>query len=241
MTIITSLEYDIIDLILLDVQLGGKMSLKHQMTRKEIIDTGLLISRLSLVVGSWGNISVRIPNEDLVAITPSGVDYEKIKSENIPIIDLEGNLIDGDMVPSIELPLHLEIYKNRPDVLAIIHTHSTYCTAMAIARKSIPASSDDLIQSVGGNVRVSEFRLPGSIEIGVEAVKALRDRNAVILANHGLIAVAKDLKEAMKITHICEKSAHATLLAQLIGGPVELSDEDCRYMRDFYVNKYGQR
>ncbi len=217
------------------------MSLKHQMARKEIIDTGLLISKSELVIGTWGNISVRIPNEDLVAITPSGVDYEKIKPENIPIVDLEGNLIDGDMKPSSELPLHLEIYKNRPDVFAVIHTHSTYCTAMAISRKPIPATCEDLVQVVGGNVRVSEYRLPGTIDLGIEAVKALQDRNAVILANHGLITAAKDLKEATKVAQICEKSAHATLLSYMIGGPIELSDEDCKSMREFYVNKYGQR
>lgn len=217
------------------------MSLKHQMARKEIIDMGLHVAESSLVIGTWGNISVRIPNDDLIAITPSGVEYDKIKPENIPIVDLEGNLIDGNMKASMELPLHLEIYRNREDVFAIIHTHSTYCTAMAIARKPIPAAADDMVQIVGGNVRVSEYRLPGSVELGVEAVKALRDRNAVILANHGLLTVGKNLKEAYTIAQVCEKSAQATLLAHMIGGPVELSEDDCIYMRQYYLNQYGQK
>lgn len=217
------------------------MSLKHQIARKEIIDAGQQIVKSALVIGTWGNISVRVADDELIAITPSGVDYDKLIPENIPILDFEGNLIDGNMKPSIELAMHLEIYKNRPDINAIVHTHSTYCTAMAIARKPIPASCEDLIQIVGGNVRVSEYKLPGTLELGEAAVEALVDRNAVLLANHGLLAAGKDLKETMKIAYICEKSAHATLLAANIGGAVELSKEDCDIMRDFYVNKYGQR
>lgn len=217
------------------------MSLKHQMARKEIIEACLNILESSLVIGTWGNISVRIAGESLVAITPTGVDYKKLIPENIPIMDMEGNLIDGNMKPSSELPLHLEIYKNRPDINAIVHTHSVHCTAMAIARKPIPASCEDLVQIVGGDVRVSEYRLPGSKDLGEVVVEAMKDRQAVIMANHGLLAAADTLKETLKIAFICEKSAQATLLAANIGGTVELSEEDCRIMRDFYLNRYGQR
>ncbi|HAS72852.1 MAG TPA: class II aldolase [Clostridiales bacterium UBA8960] len=217
------------------------MSLKHQIARKEIIDACLTILESELVIGTWGNISVRIKGEALAAITPTGVEYKKLIPENIPIVDMEGNIIDGNMKPSSELPLHLEIYKNRPDVNAIVHTHSVHCTAMAIARKPIPASCEDLVQIVGGNVRVSEYKLPGSKDLGEVVVTALKDRQAVIMANHGLLAAGVDLKETMKIAFICEKSAQATLLAANIGGTVELSDEDCNIMRDYYLNKYGQR
>ena len=217
------------------------MSLKHQIARKDIIDASLTILKSALVIGTWGNLSVRITGEDLVAITPTGVDYEKLLPENIPIVDMEGNLIDGNMIPSIELPMHLEIYKNRPDINAIVHTHSVHCTAMAIARKPIPASCEDLVQIVGGDVRVSEYRLPGSVDLGKVVVDALVGRQAVILANHGLLAAGSTLKEKMKIAFICEKSAQATLLAANLGGAVSLSEEDCVFMRDFYLNKYGQR
>ncbi len=217
------------------------MSLKHQMARKEIIDACITILESSLVIGTWGNISVRIPGEGLVAITPSGVDYNRLIPENIPILDMEGNLIDGNMKPSSELPLHLEIYKSRPDINAIVHTHSVHCTAMAIARKPIPASSEDLVQIVGGNVRVSEYKLPGSKDLGEAVVEAMKDRQAVVMANHGLLAAADSLKETLKIAFICEKSAQATLMAANIGGSIELSDEDCKFMRDYYLNRYGQR
>lgn len=217
------------------------MSLKHQIARKEIIDACLTILQSQLVIGTWGNISVRIIGEELAAITPTGVEYNKLIPENIPIVDMQGNIIDGNMKPSSELPLHLEIYKNRPDINAIVHTHSVHCTAMAIARKPIPASCEDLVQIVGGNVRVSEYRLPGSKDLGEVVVEALNGRQAVIMANHGLLAASSNLKETLKIAFICEKSAQATLLAANVGGTVELSEEDCKIMRDNYLNKYGQR
>jgi len=217
------------------------MSVKFKVIRDRIIQIGIKMSGGGLVLGTWGNISARIPEENFVAITPSGVDYDTIGLEDIVIVDLDGNIIDGLKKPSIEMTLHLEIYKNREDVNAIVHTHSEYCTAMAIARKGIPAAAEDLVQVAGGNIRVSNYCLPGTYELGIETVKALKDRNAVILANHGCLTAAKDLKEAYKVALIVEKSAKATIFAQILGGAVELSKNDIDSMRDFYLNKYGQR
>jgi len=217
------------------------MAIKYEKTRQEIVDIGIEMVNSSLVVGTWGNISARIPNENLVAITPSGVDYNTIKPSDIVVVDLDGNIVDGCLKPSIELGLHTQIYKGRDDVKAIIHTHSTYCTAFAMARKPIPGAAEDLVQIVGGDVKVSKYKLPGSNELGIEALKAIEGRNAVLLANHGCLGAGKDLKETLKIVMVVEKSAKATVFAQVLGGVVELSDEDIDFMRDFYLNKYGQR
>ncbi|MEA3424441.1 MAG: class II aldolase/adducin family protein [Bacillota bacterium] len=217
------------------------MHINASQARNEIVKHGLIMKESALVVGTWGNISTRVQDTDLVAITPSGVDYDKTKPEDIVIMDLEGNIVDGKLKPSIELPLHLAIYKARKDVNAIVHTHSTYSTSYAIARKEIPATAEDSVQIVGGNVRVTDYRLPGSTELGNEAVEKLEDRNAVLLANHGLLAAAGTLKEALKVAQIVEKAAQSNLFAQLIGGAVELEKNDINAMRDFYLNKYGQR
>jgi len=215
--------------------------IKYVKVRQEVIDTGRYMLDSALVVGTWGNISARVPEEELVAITPSGVDYDTIEPQDIVIVDFDGNIVDGDKKPSIEVPLHTAIYRARNDVNAIVHTHSTYVTAMAIARKPIPAACEDMVQIVGGNVRVSEYVLPGSAELGVKAVEAMEGRMAVILANHGCLGAGRDLKEAMKTVQVVEKSAQATILANMMGGVVELSQEDVDIMRDFYLNKYGQR
>lgn len=217
------------------------MAVKFEKTRKEVIDAGIKMLESHLVVGTWGNISARVPGEDYVAITPSGVDYDTITPEGIVILDMDGNIVDGTMKPSIEFNLHLAVYRSRKDVNAVVHTHSTYCTALAIARKPIPPAAEDLVQIVGGDVRVSEYFLPGSVELGEAAVKALEGRNAVLLANHGCLGAGKDLKETLKIVSVVEKSAMATIFAQIMGGVVELSQQDVDIMRDFYLNKYGQR
>lgn len=217
------------------------MAVKFEQVRKEVINAGIKMLESNLVVGTWGNISARVPGENYIAITPSGVDYDTITPEGIVILDMEGNRVDGDMKPSIEYNLHLAVYRDRKDVNAVVHTHSTYCTAMAIARKPIPGAAEDLVQIVGGDVRVSEYVLPGSKELGEKVVKALEGRNACILANHGCLGAGKDLKETLKIVNVVEKSAMATVFAQMMGGVVELEQKDIDFMRDFYLNKYGQK
>lgn len=213
----------------------------YEQVRQEIVKMGNKIATTGLVMGTWGNISARIPGENLMAITPSGVDYETIQPGDIPILDFDGNVVDGDLIPSIEWHLHLEIYKARPEINGVIHTHSTFCTAMAIARKPIPGACEDMVQIVGGDVRVADYVLPGTHELGLAAVKAMEGRNAVILANHGLVGAAGTLKEAYKIVNVVEKSAQATAYAHMMGGVVTLSQEDIDAMRGFYLNSYGQR
>ena len=213
----------------------------YEKERQDIIRTGIEMAKTNLVVGTWGNISRRIDGEDLIAITPSGMDYFSLKPEDIVILNMNGEVVDGNRKPSIEYNLHLEVYRQRKDVGAVVHTHSTYCTAFAIARKAILGTAEDLVQIVGGDVRVSEYALPGSMELAHNAVKALEGRNAVILANHGALAAGKNLAESLKISMILEKSAQATICAQMLGGAVQLDQKDIDFMRDFYLNKYGQR
>lgn len=210
-------------------------------TRIKVLEKGKEILATNLTVGTWGNISCRVPGEDYIAITPSGMNYNLLEPEDIVILDFNGIIMTGTRKPSIEVPLHLAIYKARIDVQAIIHTHSPYATAMATARKAIPGAVEDLVQIVGGNVRVNEYALPGTEQLGISTVKALEGRNAVLLANHGMLGVGRDLEEALKVCQVVEKSALITLLAQQIGGVVELSQDDVCGMRNFYLDTYGQR
>ena len=208
--------------------------------RKEIGILGREIAAYGFNLGTWGNISTRI-NENSFAITPSGIAYELITAEDIAIVDLTGKIIEANKKPSIELPLHSAIYNAKTNINAIIHTHSVCCTAFAIARKPIPAVCEDMVQIVGGQVNVAEYFLPGSKELAESAVIALGNKNACILANHGLLAVADNLNEAYKIAQIVEKSAQAVIYANSLGGVVELSQSDIDFMRNFYLNEYGQK
>lgn len=209
--------------------------------RKKVIEKGKEILATNLTVGTWGNISCRISGENCIAITPTGMNYDDLVPEDIVIMDLEGNIINGIRKPSIEVPLHLFIYKAREDAKAIVHTHSAYATAMAVARKEIPGAIEDLVQIAGGNVRVNEYALPGTEQLGINTVKALEGRNAVLLANHGMLGVGRDLDEAFKICQVVEKSAQIVLLAQMMGGAIELSQGDIDGMRNFYLQGYGQK
>jgi len=208
--------------------------------RKEIADLGRVIATSGFNLGTWGNISARC-DENHIAITPSGVAYETMKPEDVVIVNMNSESVDGKLKPSIELPLHSEIYKAKKRINAIVHTHSVHCTAFAVARKPIPAVCEDMVQIVGGRVEVAEYFLPGSTDLAVSAISALGDNNACILANHGLLSAADSLKETYKVTQIVEKSAQAVILAHSLGAPVELSQEDVDIMRDFYLNSYGQK
>ncbi len=215
--------------------------MKYFRERKSVVETGKEMLRSSMTVGTWGNISKRVKGKELFAITPSGIDYKKIKPEDIVILDFEGNVVDGKKTPSIEKNLHRYLYKARNDIKAVVHTHSIYASAMAAARKPIPGAMEDLVQIVGGSVDVAEYDLPGSEDVAQNAVDALGEKDGVLLANHGVVGVNKDLPNALKVCQIIEKSAQITLAAQSVGGVVELSDEDIDFMRDFYLNKYGQK
>lgn len=208
--------------------------------RIKVIEKGIEMLATNLTVGTWGNISCRVPGEDQIAITPTGMGYDTLVPEDIVVLDLEGNIISGNRKPSIEVPLHLSMYNARKDIEAIVHTHSPYATAMAVARKEIPGAVEDLVQIVGGNVRVSIYALPGTAQFGINTVKAMEGRQAVLLANHGMLGAGRNLDEAFRVCQVVEKSAQVTLMAQLVGGVVELSQEDIEGMRNFYLQGYGQ-
>ena len=208
--------------------------------RQQVVETGRQMARAALAVGTWGNLSCRLPN-NLMAITPSGMDYEELQPQDIVIMDLEGNCIEGSCKPSTEQPLHRAIYAAREDIGAIIHTHSVYASAMAAARKPIPGAIEDLVQIVGGYVRVAKYALPGSPELGKYALEALARRNGALLANHGALGIAAHLKQALIICQIIEKSAQITIAAQAVGGVVPLPQADIDFMRNFFLHKYGQR
>lgn len=210
--------------------------------KRAVVETGRRILTSGLVVGTWGNVSTRVPGEpEVVAISPSGMDYMTITEEDVVLLDLTGQVIEGRRKPSIETPLHMAVYQARPEVQGIVHVHSVYATAWAAARQPIPGALEDLVQIVGGEVRVSRYALPGTRELAAHAVEALEGRMAALLANHGLIALGRDLPEALKTCQVVEKAAQALLYAKLLGGWVELSRQDITAMREFFLQSYGQR
>jgi L-ribulose-5-phosphate 4-epimerase len=209
--------------------------------RREVMEVAQKMSRSGLVASVWGNVSGRVPGTDLVAITPSGVEYEELQVESIPVIDLNTERrVEGELKPSSELKMHLAIYRARPDVLGVVHTHSTYASAFSVAHKDIPAVVEDLAQVVGGAVTCAKYALPGTDELGQNAVKALGKKGAALLANHGMVGVGDSVKEALRTCMIVEKGAHLYAIAKTIGNPILLTHEDVEWLRNSYKSSYGQ-
>lgn len=209
--------------------------------RKKIIEAGKEMIASQLTRGSSGNISARIPGTSKYLITPSGMDYYSIQPEDIVLADYETKEAVGKRRPSIEIHLHGEIYRMRPDVNGVVHTHSPYASAMAAARKPVPPVLDLLGIIIGGQVEVAEHAAPGTLDLAHNAVRALGNRNGVLLANHGAIGVGVDLKTAFKAADMIEQAAMAALFANLVGGAVVLTPEQIKVAKETVPSDYGQR
>jgi len=205
-----------------------------------VLDACKRMEDRGMTVGTWGNISVRVDGETFL-ITPSGMSYGSLKIDDIVMADMKGNTIDNKRKPSIEHALHRMIYSHRPDVGAVIHTHPQYSTAFAIARKDIPAVSEELVQIIGEGVKCAEYALPGTEELAANVVSALGYNNAALLANHGAVCVGSNLSDAFKVAEVLEKSAKTIIMATIIGTPKVISHDECLKMQDFVKNHYGQK
>lgn len=210
------------------------------MNKKELlIKYGLKMLEDSLVKGNWGNLSIRVPQGFI--ISPSGMNYEDLKSSDIVTLDLEGEILEGLRKPSSEVPMHQEIYKRLKEVNGIVHTHSVYASAFAVCREEVPPIIEDMVQIVGGSIKTAPYALPGTKELAENVIKTLEGRNACLLANHGLIGVGRTIEEAYKVCLIVEKSAQIAYLSRTMGKPCILSDGDVQIMREYYLNSYGQK
>jgi L-fuculose-phosphate aldolase len=208
--------------------------------KREVLETSIKMFKMGLVAGTWGNISARVDKHYMI-ITPSGMSYNVLKPEDMVLANIDDLSYVGKLKPSIEFPLHAEIYKARPEINAVMHTHSINASSVAAARKDIPPILDDMVQIVGGSIRITEYALPGSEQMVKNAIKKLENRNAIILANHGPVCLGRNLNEALITAQIVEKASKVFIDTQAFGGPVCLTNEDVDLMRKFYLEKYGQR
>ena len=210
--------------------------------KKIIMDAGVTMLEEGLTVGTWGNISLRDPETGLIYITPSGMDYREIDTGDIVVLDLDVNIVDGKRIPSIEKEMHIAVYRAREEVNAVIHTHPLYSTVLGVNGMELPAVSEDFAQIVGDKIICSEYALPGTKELGENVAVALgKERNAALLPNHGSICIGEDMKTALTVCHVVEKSAQIYILALSIGTPHLISAEDIKAMQDYKKNQYGQR
>lgn len=186
---------------------------------KEVLRTGQEMARRGLVAGSSGNCSVRVPNTDLVVITPTSIEYDLMLQEDMCVIDMAGELVEARYEPSIEISMHLAIYGARPEVGGIVHTHQQMATAVAVAGKSIPPILEEQVFQLLGAVELAEYASPGTTDLADNAVAALGYRNACLLAHHGVVAVGSKIRDALLNAEIVERAAAVYLMSHLLGGP----------------------
>ncbi len=191
---------------------------KTKDAKTQVLITCQNMQAAELVIGSSGNASYRIEGTGQIAITPSSVDYSCMNAEDVMIIDMDGEIIEGDRNPSIEHPLHLAIYKARPDVNAIVHTHCIYASALAVLQEPLPPIVDEFVIRLGGQVEVANYGMPGSEELAKNVVEALGPRNAVFLANHGALCCGPTMEVALHNAFLLERVAHIYLLASAAAG-----------------------
>ncbi|MEV4108040.1 L-ribulose-5-phosphate 4-epimerase [Nonomuraea sp. NPDC049695] len=211
--------------------------------RKIVADLHAELVRYNLVVWTAGNVSGRIPGEDLFVIKPSGVSYDELTPENMVVCDLDGNLVEGEHSPSSDTAAHAYVYRNMPDVGGVVHTHSTYASAWAARGEAIPCVLTAMADEFGGEIPVGPFALIGDDSIGqgiVETLKGHRSK-AVLMQNHGVFSIGKDAKSAVKAAVMCEDVARTVHVARQLGEPLPIPQDDIDRLYDRYQNVYGQR
>jgi L-ribulose-5-phosphate 4-epimerase len=208
--------------------------------KAEVCKLQLELPRYNLVVWTGGNVSARDPGTNLVVIKPSGVLFEDLRPEDHVVVDLNGKVVEGKLKPSSDTASHLYIYRQRPDVNGVVHTHSPYATAFAALGKPIPVYLTAMADEFGGPIPCAGFALIGGEEIGKQVVDQIGKSPAILLQNHGVFTVGKNAKNAVKAAVMTEDVARTTYLALQMGQPLEIAPEDVAKLHYRYTNVYGQ-
>ena len=208
--------------------------------KEELYYLHLELPRYNLVAWTGGNVSARDPATGLVAIKPSGVRYEHLRPEHMVVLDLDGRVVEGDLKPSSDTYSHLYIYRHRPDVGGVVHTHSRYATAFAAVGRPIPVVLTAIADEFGGPIPCGGFSLIGDESIGKLVVESIGNSPAVLLKNHGVFTIGKNAEAAVKAAVMTEDAAAAVWLALQLGAPDEIPAGDVAKLHHRYKNVYGQ-
>ena len=198
--------------------------MKLEQERELLTEYGRRMSRAGLSVGTSGNLSIYVPEAGLMAITPSGLDYEATAQADIVVMDLDAHVVEGERKPSSEWALHTKFYQRHPAARPVVHTHSMYCTTLACLGKPLEAVHYAIGAAGTARIPVAPYRLFGSPELAEAAVEACGDGKAVLLANHGLVAWEGSLPKAFSLARDLEFTAELQWRAMAVGTPNILTD-----------------
>ena len=210
-----------------------------QKEREMVVKYCKMLVTHNLTRGTGGNISACDREKGLMAISPSGMDYFETEPEDVTVLDLEGKIVDGKRSPSTEVDMHRILYAQRHDIGAVVHTHSTYATTLACLHKELPPVHY-LIGFAGHGVRCTKYAPFGSMELARHALSGIRDRYAVLLGNHGLLAAGPDMRYAFNTAEETEFVCEIYCRALSTGDPVLLTKDDMDVVLEKFKT-YGQR
>ena len=211
-----------------------------QQLRETVWKCNLELPRNGLVKMTSGNVSGRDPETGLVVIKPSGVSFEELTPAHMVVVNLEGQVVEGTLKPSTDTDTHLYVYRRRPDVFGMVHTHSPYASSFAVLGQPIPACLTTCAM-LGGEIPLGGYAPIGGEDIGQEIIDKIGGAKAIIMQNHGVFTIGCSAKEATKMAVEVEEIAKITHLAMLRGQPIQLTASQVNYMVDLYQNEYGQR
>jgi L-ribulose-5-phosphate 4-epimerase len=211
--------------------------------REEVCALHAELPRFGLVAWTSGNLSARVPGEDLMVIKPSGVAYDALTPASMVVCDLNGARVEGDFAPSSDAATHGYVYRHMPEVGGVAHTHSTYATAWAVRGEEIPCVLTAMADEFGGPIPVGPFALIGDEEIGHGIVDTLAGSRstAVLMRSHGVFTVGSGPRDAIKAAVMCEDVARTVHLARCLGEVTSIGEEEVEALHDRYQNVYGQR
>ncbi len=210
--------------------------------RAEVCELHAELPRNNLVAWTSGNVSARDSESGLVVIKPSGIKFADLTPENMVIVDVDGNMVEGDYKPSSDTASHCYIYRHRSDVNGVVHTHSRYATAFAVLGREIPCVTTAMADEFGGPIPLGGFALIGGEAIGQQVIEALAGSPSYscILQNHGVFAIGPTVEKAVQAAVMTEDNAAIVWTALQIGNPLPIADTDIAKLNDRYQNVYGQ-
>lgn len=208
--------------------------------KEELVQLHLELPKNDLVRWTGGNVSGRDPQTGLVVIKASGIRYEEMRPQHMVVMDLEGNRVEGAFKPSSDVYSHLYIYRHRPDVGGVVHTHSRYATAFAAVGREIPCVLTAMGDEFGGPIPCGGFALIGDEAIGKIVIESIGKSPAVLLKNHGVFTIGKNATAAVKAAVMTEDVAATVWLALQLGTPDVIPQEDVDKLHLRYTTVYGQ-
>jgi L-ribulose-5-phosphate 4-epimerase len=208
--------------------------------KEELVQLHLELPKNNLVTWTGGNVSARDAETGLIVIKASGIRYEDMRPEHMVVIGVDGKMVEGDFKPSSDVYSHLYIYKHRPDVFGVVHTHSRYATAFAAVGKAIPCVLTAIADEFGGPIPCGGFAMIGDDAIGKVVIESIGKSPAVLLKNHGVFTIGKNATAAVKAAVMTEDAAATVWMALQIGTPDVIPQEDVDKLHQRYTNVYGQ-